>query len=114
MLESDYPPDEGWVFNLEPKWKEYKIDFVVERRNGNKRNRNIIKISYGCSALDRNARLLNGAARKMAGRYVKIEKKILYAREEWELNQTDDSIIVETINGLICKDRALYWADKTT
>ena len=109
MLESSYPPDEGWEFNFEAKWKDYKIDFVVERREGNRRFRNIIKISYSCSPLDRSARTLNKAARKMAGRYVKIVEKILYSHGSAEFGSPDESIQVHRIEDLICQDNKLYW-----
>ena len=112
MLKSAYPEDEGWEFNLETKWKDYKVDFVVERREGNRRFRNIYKISYQCSSLERNARTLNMAARKMAGRYVKIVDKTLYAPKNWEWpDQDDPSIKVQEIQGLSCKEGAPFWSD---
>lgn len=113
MIDAAFPPDDGWELNLEDKWKEYKIDYVIERKVGSRRFRNLLKVSFRCGPLERNARILNKAARKMAGRYVKIEEKIeekiLVSPKGLSLEDFHPSIRHWTVQHLVCTPEGPFW-----
>lgn len=114
LLLVNYSEENGYELNTEKRWKDYKVDFAIERREGTRRFRTVIKINYHPRFFERDLKHLNLGARKMAGRYVKIVEKILAVPENFEAISTDGSIKIWKIPGLISKEEGLFWKDAST
>ena len=76
-LIAQYPEEQGWSLTEGKEWKGYKIDFVLERKEGSKRYRRVFKAVPQTAISPNDIKHLNMAARRMSGRYVKIEGKFL-------------------------------------
>ncbi|MCB9232499.1 MAG: hypothetical protein H6581_12590 [Bacteroidia bacterium] len=86
------------------EWKGYKIDFVIERKEGSKRFRQVVKAIHDCSVGPNEIKHLNMAARRMSGRYVKIEGKLIALPENGNPLLLESGFSVMKVPGFLCGD----------
>ena len=101
LLEDLFPEADGGELTEGKDWKGYKIDFVAERREESKRYRSVVKCIPKCSVTPIEIKHINMAARRMSGRYVKIERKYLALPDDSDVQDLDGFQLIR-VPGFAC------------
>lgn len=76
LLTELYPEDNGWAILKGSETKTYKIEFLLERREDKIRYRKVVKAILEAEPRELDIKKLNGAARRLSGRYARVDEKI--------------------------------------